>query len=207
MVNQKTSRTVVFEVIDWDPPVQKTLGWMCACGQRNFKRNIWDFALVELCHTEALEMNQYIIILSFIIISKPCFLVVFQHITAREVFIPHPAHQNTGCESDGEVSVCVATSCVLCRQHRKWTDLESAEGHRGGVHACDDVKVRGGEMALIKSRAAVAQCESEVNRETEWSPGSFTRLNCVKCLRLAVGQCSRPALSLCTVLVHQAAAC
>lgn len=65
------------------------------------------------------------------------------------------------------------------------------KGHRDNVHTCDAVKVRGSEMALIKSRAAAAECDSEVN-------GIRSRLVhvarlCAIYLRLVAGQCSRPS--------------
>lgn len=135
-----------------------------------------------------------------------CFSTL-QSLSGREVFIPLQAQHNPHCLTDGKISVCMAAFCVLCLQPRKWTDLQSAKGRIDRVHTCDDVKMKGREMALTKSRATMAQCKSEVNGEMELSPTSCTWLDCVKCLSLAAGQCSRPAPSLSSVLVLLAAAC
>lgn len=66
-----------------------------------------------------------------------------------------------------EGSGCPWLLCVLCFQPRKWPDLQSAQGHKDAVRTCDDVKVKGSEMALTKSRDAVAQWELKMNKEME----------------------------------------
>lgn len=102
----------------------------------------------------------------------------------------------------GKRSVCARLLSVCCAfSFRKWADLQSAEGHIDSVHTCDDVKMKGRGMALIKSRTVAAQCKTEVKGESELSPGSRTFLDCVKCLLVAAGQCSRPSISFCSVLV------
>lgn len=120
---------------------------------------------------------------------------MFSHLTAIEIFIPFNAQQKY-LLSDGRISVC-----LLCFQPRKWTDLQSAEGHKDAAHTCDDVKVKGSEMTLTKSRAAVAQWELKMNREMELNPGScFIVWNVFRSLL-------DNAVSLCAVLVFLAAAC
>lgn len=62
--------------------------------------------------------------------------------------------ENAETHKDQRALVCSLGS--LCFQARKGTDLQSAEGHKDAAHTCDDVKVKGGEIALTKSRAAAA---------------------------------------------------
>lgn len=135
------------------------------------------FALWVLYHTGAFTIHQYIITSSL----EPL-KYMFSHLTAIEIFIPFNAQQKY-LLSDGRISVC-----LLCFQSRKWTDLQSAEGHKDAAHTCDDVKVKGSEMALTKSRAAVAQWELKMNREMELNPGScFIVWNVF--FSLTAGQC------------------
>ena len=98
--------------------------------------------------------------------------------------------------------------CVLGLQPRKWTDLQSAEGHKYGVHDvlwwCQRDR---SETSRTKSRAAMAQWELEVNREMELSSGSCTWLDCVRCFLVRCWTMLRAALSLWDVLVFITAAC
>lgn len=69
----------------------------------------------------------------------------------------------------GKRSVCARLLSVCCAfSFRKWADLQSAEGHIDSVHACDDVKVKGRGMALIKSRAAAAQWKRRWKGRANW---------------------------------------